>query len=420
MIFQMIKKQFLQFLRNPVEILLLIGLPIILITILGNALGNLIDGGEVDLTFKLALIEHEDEALQVENFVTELGSDDLPDEVITEIATIAESLAPIETFKEMLHSEELNDMIIVEEAHARELDAIKADDSYATIIEFPKNFSADVLENILLDGKMNPEAIIHYKVGSEIAGNIIRQIVTMYQVEYTLGTFLGNNGIDPQQLQKMGTEFKQEVSSVNLHDPVSAKAYYTIGMIVMNVLFMATTIAQYAFRERRSHIFNRMIIADFSRWVYFIGILLNALIFAWIQALLVFIFAYFAFDVIWPNLPDFLIVTCFFTLAVGGLAVLLTAISFRSNSEQIISFFSGVVVTIFAFLGGSFFPSGTGSFLQNLGDYTPNGAAMSAYLSILRGETIADNKDHLVFIACFAIGAIIIGVISYPKRGAAS
>src|SRR5690606_16681790 len=111
----MIKKQFLQFLRNPVEILLLIGLPIILITILGNALGNLIDGGEVDLTFKLALIEHEDEALQVENFVTELGSDDLPDEVITEIATIAESLAPIETFKEMLHSEELNDMIIVEE-----------------------------------------------------------------------------------------------------------------------------------------------------------------------------------------------------------------------------------------------------------------------------------------------------------------
>lgn len=420
MIFQMIKKQFLQFLRNPVEILLLIGLPIILITILGNALGNLIDGGEVDLTFKLALIEHEDEALQVENFVTELGSDDLPDEVITEIATIAESLAPIETFKEMLHSEELNDMIIVEEAHARELDAIKADDSYATIIEFPKNFSADVLENILLDGKMNPEAIIHYKAGSEIAGNIIRQIVTMYQEEYTLGTFLGNNGIDPQQLQKMGTEFKQEVSSVNLHDPVSAKAYYTIGMIVMNVLFMATTIAQYAFRERRSHIFNRMIIADFSRWVYFIGILLNALIFAWIQALLVFIFAYFAFDVIWPNLPDFLIVTCFFTLAVGGLAVLLTAISFRSNSEQIISFFSGVVVTIFAFLGGSFFPSGTGSFLQKLGDYTPNGAAMSAYLSILRGETIADNKDHLVFIACFAIGAIIIGVISYPKRGAAS
>src|SRR5699024_6622804 len=179
---------------------------------------------------------------QVENFVTELGSDDLPDEVITEIATIAESLAPIETFKEMLHSEELNDMIIVEEAHARELDAIKADDSYATIIEFPENFSADLLENILLDEKMNPEAIIHYKAGSEIAGNIVEQIVAMYQEEFTLGTFLGNNGIDPQQLQQKGAEITQEVSSVSPHEPLSAKAYYTIGMIVMNVLFMATTI----------------------------------------------------------------------------------------------------------------------------------------------------------------------------------
>ncbi|MCF3941985.1 ABC transporter permease [Oceanobacillus alkalisoli] len=420
MIFQMIKKQYLQFLRNPVEIVLLIGLPIILITILGNALGNLIDGGEIDLTFKLAIIEHEDEEIQVENFLTELENGDLPDEIIAAFAAVTDSLAPVEMFKEVLRSEELNDMIIVEEAHAREMDAIKADDSYAAILEFPENFSADLLENILLDEKMNPEAIIHYKAGSEIAGNIVEQIVAMYQEEFTLGTFLGNNGIDPQQLQQKGAEITQEVSSVSPHEPLSAKAYYTIGMIVMNVLFMATTIAQYAFRERQSHIFNRMIIADFSRWVYFIGILLTALIFAWIQAILVFIFAYFAFDVTWPDLTAFLVITFFFTLAVGGLAVLLTAISFRSNSEQIISFFSGVVVTIFAFLGGSFFPSGTGSFLGKLGDYTPNGAAMSAYLSILRGESITDNADHLIFIACFAIGAIIIGVISYPKRGAAS
>lgn len=421
MILQMIKKQALIFLRNPVQILLLFGLPVILITILGSALGNLMDGGEIDLTFPLAIVEHEDERAQVEQFLTDLDSSGLPEQVIQEIRLAAESITPVETFMELLQSEQLQEMIILEELEPNRLSELTGDDSYAAVIEFPEDFTYQMLNKLLLEEDTRPEVIIHHNEGAELAGNIVSQLLKTYQEEYTLSSFLGKNGINPEQLYSMSSDFEQEVTSISKLNPVDSKTYYTIGMVVMNVLFMGAAIAGYAFEEKKDHIFDRMIIADLSRWTYFISTLILGMLFAFIQSLFVFAFSYFVFDVTWPDIGAFLTITLFFAIAVGGLSVLLTAISYRVNSEQIINLFSGVVVTILAFVGGSFFPVGDNvKFMQVLGDLTPNGATMSAYLSILRGETIAENIDHLLYIVCFALTAIIIGVLSFPKRGASS
>ncbi|WP_087974833.1 ABC transporter permease [Oceanobacillus rekensis] len=421
MILQMIKKQALLLLRNPMELLLLLGLPILLIAILGTALGNIMDGGEIDLQFKLAVIENEAESEQVAQFIAKLESGNLPEEVIEELSSTAATVQPVATLTDVLQSEELEELIILEKVSPNELTEVTEDDSYAAIIEFPEGFTYELLSQLFLDEGRPPEMTVYHNEGAEIAGNIVEQIVTAYQEEYTVGSFLGRNGIDPEQLKLLSTDFKQEVSSINQHNPVNSKAYYTIGMVVMNALFMAPTIASIAFREKQDNIFDRMILADISRWVYFISVLLTGMLFAFIQSLVVFTFAYIVFDVTWPDLAAFFIITFFFALAVGGLTTLLTAISYRIHSERIISFFSGVIVTIFAFLGGSFFPIGENSaFIQRLGDLTPNGAAMSAYLSIIRGEAIMDNTDHLIFICCFALAAIIIGVLTFPKRGAAA
>lgn len=414
----MIKKQALLLFRNPVELLLLLGLPVILITILGNALGSLMDGGELDLTFKMAVVEHETEAEQVERFKAGLEESGLPSSAIHELRLTVENFQPVETFLEVMQSEELKDMIMLETVEPNRLNEVKNDESFAVIVEFPESFSYDFLSNMLLDEEPTPKALIHYKRGSEIAGNVVEQILTMHQEEFTVGAFLGKNGIDPERLHQTSTHFKQDVSSISPYHPVTAKAYYTIGMIVMNVLFLAATMANYAFQERNIHIFDRMILANVSRWTYFVSVLLSGFLFALLQSLFVFAFAYFFFGVKWPDFASFFVITVFFALAVGGISVLLTAISFKNGNEQITGFFSGIVVTIVAFLGGSFFPIGEGSFLQKLGDFTPNGAAMSAYLSIMRGEAITANLDHLMFIACFALGAILIGAITFPKRGA--
>ncbi len=421
MIVEIIKKQALLFLRNPFQLLLLIGLPIILITILGTALGSWMNGDVVEIDFKLAVIENEAESEQMDRFMNELEKRNFPKEDLADMKAAAASVQPIKTLLEVLQGEELREMITIENVEADDFSELAANDEHAVVLEVPSNFSYDILSELFLNEDVHPELTIYHKDGSEIAGNIISQIVTAFQEEYTIGSFLGEKGMNAEQMAEMAAGFTQERAAINQNNPVSAKAYYTIGMVVMNVLFMASAIANSAFQEKELYIFDRIILADISRWTYFIGILLSGTIFAVIQSAFVFAFAYFAFGVEWPDLTAFFSITAFFTIAVGALGVLLTAISYRINSEQITSFFSGVIVVIFSFLGGSFFPVGeSSSVMQKLGDFTPNGAAMSAYLSISRGESLLDNLDHLIFICCFAVIAIIIAVLSFPKRGVAS
>ena len=49
---------------------------------------------------------------------------------------------------------------------------------------------------------------------------------------------------------------------------ISTKSYYAVGMAVMNVLFMASAISGITFLEKKSHVFDRVILANVSRWVY--------------------------------------------------------------------------------------------------------------------------------------------------------
>ena len=54
------------------QLLLLIGLPIILIAILGTALSSMMDGQDPEIEVKVAFIEHEDEKEQVDRFINDL------------------------------------------------------------------------------------------------------------------------------------------------------------------------------------------------------------------------------------------------------------------------------------------------------------------------------------------------------------
>src|SRR5699024_4912341 len=108
--------------------------------------------------------------------------------------------------------------------------------------------------------------------------------------------------------------------------------YYTIGMAVMNVLYIATAISSFTFMEKENHIFNRFIWANVSGREYFTGVFVSGVIFAIIQLLLIFGFAWWIFGVSWSNIVAFLGITTALALAVGGFSVFLTSITYRINS----------------------------------------------------------------------------------------
>ena len=71
-----------------------------------------------------------------------------------------------------------------------------------------------------------------------------------------------------------------------------------------------------------------------------------------------------------------------------------------------------------SFLGGSFFPVGDSSkLIQLLGNITPNGAGMSAYMSILRGDGFSEISQYILFLILFAALSILIAALSFQRGG---
>lgn len=414
MIWQIIKKQGLLFLRNPQQLILLIALPIILVVILGTALGGMMNGSSSPLSLKIAFIESEEEQEQVSTFLAELKQK-LPEEAFTAMEADLGNLFPVTIIKSIFDSEEVSDFIEVDYRNPSERNELIKDNSYTAVIEVPKNFSYEVL-NAMIMGGTAPSLEVTYNEEKQVGTSIISNFLTQIQNQFTKQSFLAQQGI---QLSEMPIEeFKAEIVTVNEKDPIEATSYYTIGMVVMNVLFIAGAIGYYAFHEKEIGVFNRVILANVSRWVYFTGIFLSGLIFSFIQAIIIFTFSWLVFGISWPDVGSFLLVTLAFSFAVGGLTVLLSALNYKLNSEMITNFFMNIFVILLSVLGGSFFPIGDYvPAIQAMGNMTPNGAGLSAYISILRGESFAAISDYLLYLIGFGVVTILVAILCFPKRG---
>ncbi len=317
--------------------------------------------------------------------------------------------------------EELKEMIEVTVAEVSEKETILNDDSYTAVVEVPIDFTYETLQALILNEGTQPKLKVYQNEGAQIGASVVDSILRQFQEQLTLQTFLGQKGIDQSTIQMDKEAILGEISTIDKKEPVSTKSYYAIGMAAMNVLFIASAISGITFLEKKIHVFDRVILANVSRWVYFIAVFFSGAFFALLQLLIVFGFSWALFGVDWPNLGLFLIVTIATSISVGGISVLLTAINFRLNSEVISNFFSSILVTLMSFLGGSFFPIGDSSrLIQQLGNLTPNGAGMSAYMAILRGEGFSDISQHVVFLIVFAALSIVIAALSFPKRGASA
>src|SRR5699024_9775513 len=100
-----------------------------------------------------------------------------------------------------------------------------------------------------------------------------KEIVSKFQKQMTLHQYAVEEEKNPESLlgsiENFGTQ--QTIGGNNV---IEAKEYYAIGMVVMNVLFMASSISSFAFVEKERHIFNRIILADipeaFTLLAYFL------------------------------------------------------------------------------------------------------------------------------------------------------
>lgn len=99
-------------------------------------------------------------------------------------------------------------------------------------------------------------------------------------------------------------------------------------------------------------------------------------------------------------------------------ATFATAISFATNSPNVERILSSLIVPIIAFIGGSFFDvSAIGGFMETLGEYSPGGAAITAYLKVYQGYSLPDLWGQIKAILLFSVTLFLISAIILRKKG---
>lgn len=419
MIGQFIKKQLLLFIRNRHELLVLLGMPFLLITILGLALGNIMKNDSPTIRAKVALIERGNEQADLQKFVHDLENLGIPPEQKQMMTNAAKQMLPVTALKnDVLGSKELKPYITLVTAKPSELKKIRKDKSYTAIIEIPQQFTYSVLQNVFLGKKQQPTLSFYTNQQKEIASKLVEDIIAAFQERYSTFSALGKSGLLNGSFGIPAVHVQGKVETVTKREPINAITYYMVGMSVMFVLYIASNIGSYAFCEKQLHVFNRILLANVSKWSYMIGIFISSVLLAFFQLVFLYGITSLIYHIRWPHVTAFFAVTLALCFAVGGLSVLLTSLNYRLNSEHMSNFFASIVVTVFSLLGGSFFPSNQLSgWIHTLGNLTPNGSSMTAYLKILQGYDLAEVTHSILYLCLFSMVMVIAAVFIFPKKG---
>ncbi|MBS4192681.1 ABC transporter permease [Bacillus sp. FJAT-49705] len=416
-----LKKQLLVFIRNPEVIILQLVMPIVLITILGFALGGLFEGEKSPIEAKVAYVSQGNEEDDIEEFKTFLQKSRLDPEAIAAIEGQIKTLLPLKILREdVFENDKLKEFVHVKEVEPEKLTKLKKNKDYAVIIEVPEKFTYHFLMSVFFPSEQTsekPELKLYQNEDRELASQLVADIIEDFQHQYTLQTALAKIGIPMNPEMKQPAESEVSIQSISAVKSVSAIAYYTIGISMMFVLYVASMAGTFAFAEKESNVYTRIILSRASRTSYLMGTFISAIIIAFIQLLILFGFSFIAYGVKWDDLSSFLAITICIAIAVGGFATLVTTLNYRFHSQTFSNFFSSIGVTIFALLGGTFVPvKGMSETVAEIGKLTPDGAAMNAYLNIYQGYGIETVIPQLVTLCIYGMMLAVIGVSIFPKE----
>jgi ABC-2 type transport system permease protein len=412
-----IKKDLLHLLRDRKEVLILLAMPFVLITILGFALGGNASG-DITLNAQVAVIDKGDLQAELEQFDEWMLTENIPEEARTSILDVAEQTSMPELLVDTVMKEELQNLLKVKEE--TDLETTLADDKFAGILQFPEGLRLETWKGQFFKQGSGMELQLYLNEEKGLEASVISNVVENFTDQMRLHTVLTQ---EAQQLNQAPPEFEAiaevtgETVTVDGKVPVDSFGYFAVGMSTMFALYVVSFVAGYAYYEKATFVYDRILLTNTNPWTYATSKWLSAVLICFLQLCALYGLAAVIYQVIWSDLLAFLAITLFFSFVVGSMAVLITALNYRFETQRISTMFSGFLVSVFAFLGGSFIPwNEVSDTMFTIASFTPNGTALQGYLKILSGGELAGVTDNLFRLAVVSIGLILIAIPIFPKR----
>lgn len=415
MFLALIRKQFTVLLRSPQELLILLLMPIVLILILSFALGSIMNSTNEAIEVELAVIQHDDEQQQIDAFL-EKASKQMP--FNPELEQNIQKILPVSILlNQILKDEDIKQFINVTYLEASDLENARTDGKFDAILEIPSGFTEDFFTTTFLNGE-KPAFQVYLNENSQITSSVIQSILNTYQSQYSVMTQLTQNGLMSGDITLPEVEITSTIKTLEMKEPITSSNYYTFSMSVMFILFMAGTISSQAFLEKNMHIFDRILLAQVKPLTYLAGIVVSTSMLAMVQMMILFTVTHFLFDIDFTQWQLYLLITFLLSVVVGGIAAILSAVNYRTNSAEASNMFSSTIVAIFAFIGGSFIDVISFSpLLANIGKWTPNGAALESYLILTQNGTFNEIQQYVSILAILAAICIVVAFLLFPRKG---
>ena len=421
MLFSLIGKQMKMLIRNKQPLIILLVMPIVLITILSLALAGIMDNGaEEAIQARLVVVDEstwEQEKATIQEFLEKEGIIGPPLEALL---TQIENNNPIQLLENnILASSEIEKYISVEYKQPEDLDTIRQDKEVDGILSVPPSFRLNYVKSAYFDKQIEPNLDLYLSQENEIRASIIQSVISEWQYGFTQSLALSKAGLPIEEVMGNTKKVKKVEQVLEDHErEIPSSIYYTVGMLVMFALYVPAFLAGFALQEVQWKVYDRIILAGVSSTLYTLSIFITGTLVALVQQIIMLSYGKFALKIEWIGLEGMIVIVLSYSIFVGGLAALLTTLQFRSKSDGILNAFNGFVVSIFAFLGGSFINIGDISeTLANIGDFTPNGAAMTAILSIQKGQELAVIWPFMAVLYGYVSLCVLLAIALFPRRG---
>ncbi|AST98331.1 MULTISPECIES: ABC transporter permease [Shouchella] len=416
-----IKKDLLTFWRDRKELITVLVLPILLVVVLNFAFSGLLGKDEDAIDLRLAIVNQDDETEASAQLKEKLLHDaSFSEQEAQDLVHRTNEVRPVQILVDYFESDELKEWVTVYEIEESEAVKKVGEGEIDGFLLIPDGFTADSLY-AAVTGE-SPTTKLTFKRDKETGDtsalyNIIHGFMDHLNYHFALETLSGATEVEVK-LPEGGLE--QEEAAENF----SLTQYFTITMAILFALFTAMTVATKTGHEMRQQVFNRILIAHQNRLLFLVGKTVSTFCLAWLQIMLVFTLAHFILGVFPERTANFWLgllgIVTSVSFAIAGLAAIFTTILLKMKKVEAANGLFMLVIILFGVVGGNFVPIYIlPDWLQQIGEWTPNGLALVMFTEWIRFEQVSSLVGPSVLLIIFFVLCSIAGLAFYPKRGEA-
>lgn len=362
-------KETKQNLRNRKAIFMMVLFPIVLIVILGNAMANNFDPSE---SFK------DIDVIYLSSSTTQLNN----------------------AFKAFSKQGKDMGMTFVEAKNIDEGMQSIRDTKYSCFVYIKSDKKIELYKNE------------RFTFRADLVQSVLESFITRYDAIMNIAK------VKPESIKEIIEDSKMDfviLRSLGAKKSPGAMDYYGITMLTLIIMYSCMTGAFSFKAERTLKTEMRLLASPIKKFEIMLGKILGAIFVSVIQIIVVFIFSRYIFNANWgDNL--FVVGMILFSEIVMAVA-LGVAVSFIFISDQSINGILNMIVPLFVFFGGGYFPiEQFGAAMQTVADASPVRWVNKSLMQVIYNNDYSSLATTLVLNFSLAAACIFIASISFRRE----